>query len=762
MELTKKMLRDIIKNKAQFLTIVFIATFGVLTFSGLDSVRQGLIQSSDEYYKTVNLANMWVYTKDDPTQELNKISKMEGITEVQARLTYNATSGKNQIKLFVSDDNEISKPYIISGAKYDVNADGIWLDDEFAKENNYKVGDSVTINNKELKIKGIILSAEEIYDPPAGNAIPDYKDNGYAYMSKRTFTNTYGFYMANQVLVTYGDSVNEGEISKKIENVLGDKFVTYLMRDEQSSTNHINERIRQLTQFTYVFPALFFLLAVLTMLTTMTRLIDNQRTQIGTLMSIGYSNRRIRLHYLSYGLWMGLVGGGLGVVIGYKAIPEVLIQSFRHLAIVPYWDKPLTIGSFVSVAVMVVCCLLAVLMSCGSKLKVMPALVLRGNAQKIGKHTFMERIPFLWNRMSLNIKSTIRNISRNKVRSIMGIVGVLGSMVLILAGLGMKDSLNYTIDYTYNNLYQYNNKIEVTKSDTQVKDLKIGGTNQYIQEGTLEIRTDKEGKKYTAMFSVVDDGNFICMKESSGNEVKISEVKGLVISDKFASTLGVKEGDNVNWRFLGGKWGDVKIGKVVINSLPKVLFVSKNTWSDLNQDFQPNALFSDNNEKNLTSYFHKKDNIESKIITKESQRDSMQKVFDSTNSIIYVLLFAAILLVVVVLSSLGLLNYTEMEREYATLKVIGLYPVEIRVLAFKESLVLSFVGWVVGIPFGKIFVDVFMKILSNDTIVCLSHINFSSYILASVLVAGGALLINLLLSVKIGKINMVTSLKSNE
>jgi putative ABC transport system permease protein len=295
-----------------------------------------------------------------------------------------------------------------------------------------------------------------------------------------------------------------------------------------------------------------------------------------------------------------------------------------------------------------------------------------------------------------------------------------------------------------------------------IKDLDIDGQSQYIQEGNLEVRTNKEGKKYTAMFSVVEDGSLIQMRDLKGNTIAVSNIEGLIISDKFAETLGVKEGDSVNWRFSGEKWGDIKIGRIVINSLPKVLFISKDVWNNMNQDFQPTAILSDNNKSSLESYLDKKDSLVYKIITNESQRDSMKKVFDSTNSIIFVLLFAAILLVTVVLSSLGLLNYTEMEREYATLKVLGLYPIEIRILAFKESLLLSFTGWLIGIPCGKIFVDIFMKILSNDTIVCLSYISFKSYFFASLLVVGGSLVINLLLSIKIGKIDMVLSLKSNE
>lgn len=761
-ELIKKMLRDIVKNKGQFLTIIFMATLGVLVFSGLDSVRLGLIQSSNRYYKSVNLANMWVSADNVNSKELNKIKSINGVSNAQSRLTYIDMDGKKQIKLIASEKNDISKPYIIEGSNYNLNDDGIWLDNEFAKKNNYKVGKTIKINNKNLKIKGIILSAEEIYNPQLGDSIPDYKNNGYAYIPKKTFQAIYGGYATNEILVTYSDSANEKVITKKIQDIIGSKFKTYTLRDEQSSTNHINERIRQLTQFTYIFPILFFFLAVLTMLTTMTRLIDSQRIQIGTLMAIGYSKRKIRLHYLSYGLCMGLIGGILGIVIGYKVIPQILIKSFRQLAIVPYWDQPLTIGSFISVAIMIGCCVIAAFVSCNNKLKEMPALVLRGSSQKIGKHTLLEKIIFIWRKISLNSKFTARNISRNKVRSIMGIFGVLGSMVLVLAGLGMRDSLDYTVNYTYDNLYKYNSKVEGSNKSKLINNLNISGKKQYIEEGNIEIRVDKNAKKYCVMFSAVDKGNLIQVKNASGDSVNISKVNGLVISDRFAEKLGVKEGSIVNWRFPGKDWSTVKIGKIVVSSMPKMVFISKNTWKNINQKFYPTSVLSNKSKNYLNSHLNKKSESISKITSKNRQVDSMQQVFHSTNSIIYVLLLTAILLVVVVLSSLGLLNYTEMEREYATLKVIGLYPIEIRILAFKENLILSFIGWLIGVPCGKIFVDIFMKILSNDTIVCLPHINMKSYIFASLLVAGGALVINLLLSIKIGKIDMVTSLKSNE
>jgi putative ABC transport system permease protein len=339
----------------------------------------------------------------------------------------------------------------------------------------------------------------------------------------------------------------------------------------------------------------------------------------------------------------------------------------------------------------------------------------------------------------------------------MGIIGVLGSLVLLITGLGMKNSLDYTVSYTYSSFYTYNTKIDLYDPAVTANTLGISDEVQYLQEQGVEIKSNSN-QKYTALLSIIGNGNFVWIRESDGRQTNISDTNGIIISEKFAETLNVSEGDEISWRLVGGEWKSIKIGRIIIHSLPRSMLVSEESWKYSGQDFVGNVILTETKTDDLNL----DKNLIKKVQSIDKQEESMQAVCDSTASIIYLLIFVAILLATVVLSGLGLLNFTEMSREYATLKVIGLYPSEIRNLAFTENLILSLIGWIIGLPIAKWFVDVYMKLLSNDTIVCIPKVKTITYVAASAMVLLCSIGINLLLSIKVNKIDMVSALKSME
>lgn len=760
MELRRKVLRDMRDNFLQFLAIFLIAALGVFAYSGLNSVRQGLISSMDRYYDEVNMADAWIYVKQATAGEMKAIKEIKHVTDAESRLVYTYTYDNKELELFAIEDNKISTPYLVKGEEFAEDKDGLWIDRDFAESNDYKVGDTIPVNDIDVEIKGIVLSAEKIYAPPTGEAINDFEIFGYAYISADYFKQLFGIYQPSQIVLTADDNSDDviKNIISEVKDVLKDDYFTYIYGNSQSSINHINERIRQLTQFTYIFPALFYVLALLTMLTTMKRMVDKQKMQIGTMMSLGYSNSRILVHYMSYGIWMGLLGGVIGALTGFLVIPDVLIESFEHLAMVPYWDASFTPGSLLAVVAMVLVCVLAIVISCWKQLKVMPALILRGDTAKLGKHVLLERNKKLWDGFSFERKMIIRNIMRNKVRSSMGVIGVLGSIVLVLAGIGMSNSFDYTVYATYHDYYKYTNRIDIDSQDVKGEDLGLTDKFQYISDLSVEMKSDEkdDAEQYVALLTVADEGDYVLVPDK-GKDKNVTDIDGLIISEKFADTLGVSKGDTIYWRYPSSDWGKIKIGLVVNSALPRVAFISRESFEKLDQTFMPTSIFTSMERKEITA----KEGV-NKIISIDSQEASFQKVCDSSKSIVYILIMAAVLLVVVVLVNLGVLNFTEMHREYATLKVIGLYPREIALLSFKENLILTLVGWIVGLPSAYAFVKVYMKMLSNDTIVCFSKIETSSFVIASAIILVCSLGVNVLLSKKLDTIDMVEALKANE
>lgn len=757
MELRKKMYRDIKENFFQFLSIFLIAALGVFAYSGLNSIRVGLIDSMYKYYKETELADLWVYSNNPTDDALEEINEIDTVKNSQSRLVYTYSYDNNELELIVSDSNELCKPYLIEGKEYKDDAEGIWIDRDFAKKNEYSLGDKIGINDQKIEIVGIILSSEKIYSPPSGEVITDFDIYGYAYMSREQFEKLFGVYFTNQILVRMDDNANYEETIDEIKDILGDNFYTYMMQTDQTSAIHINERKTQLMQFTYMFPALFYVLALLTMLTTMKRIIDKQKIQIATMMSLGYAKIQIVWHYMSYGLWIGIVGGIIGAIIGYLVIPDILIESFRTLAMLPYWNISFTWESLLAVFVMVLVCMIAIIFSCYKQVRIMPALIFHGGSIRKLKHVLLEKT-FVWDKLSFKAQMTIRNIMKNKVRTTMGILGVLGSVVLVLVGLGMKDSFDYTVESTYNDFYKYKSKVMFEGEEIDEKELGVSNC-QYISELSAEFKNcdAKEIDKKYAQITVVDEGDFL-VAPTEESSVNLSETEGLVLSKRLAETLNVEEGDELEWRVIGGKWKKIKVGLIVESALPRVSYVSRDTWEDKEEMFAANGLLCDSRCDDI------EDDVDGvkKIVSIESQEESFQTVCDSSKSIVYIMIFAAVLLVVVVLINLGIMNFTEMYRDYATLKVLGLFPKEIAVMSFVENLVLTVIGWIAGIIIAYQFVDVYMVMLSNDTLVCLSHIEKNSVAISSGIILCCSFGVNLLLSGKLRNVDMVEALKANE
>ncbi len=760
MELRKKMYRDMRDNFLQFFSIFLIAALGVFAYSGLNSARVGLINSMDKYYKETIIADLWVYTENPDKKNVEKIQEIELVDEAQSRLVYTYSYDNNEIELIVPEDNSLSKPYIIEGSEYSVDGEGIWIDRDFALSNGYQVGDIITINDIDVKIEGIILSSEKIYSPPSGEVITDFDIYGYAYMSKTYFEKIFGVYFTNQIIIKANDS-SEGNLKNiisEVKDILGDKYYTYVKQDDQASANHINERKRQLLQFTYIFPGLFYILALLTMLTTMKRIIDKQKIQIATMMSLGYSKLQIVWHYMSYGLWIGIIGGVVGAIIGYLVIPDILIESFRHLAMVPYWDAPFTWESILAVVVMVLVCMFAIMISCFKQVRIMPALIFHGDSIRKIKHNILEKTT-LWNKISFKSQMTIRNITKNKMRTVMGIIGVLGSVVLVLAGLGMKDSFDYTVASTYNDFYKYESKVQIDDPNIKINSLGIDNGYQFIEESTVEFKNVdmSDDDKIQAMITVVDEGDFLFAPVEDG-DVNLYSVEGITISTKLAEVLNVEEGDYVSWRLNGSDWKQFRIGLIVESALPRITYISVKDWEESDEEFEANAILTSTNSEKIKA---NTDGVK-KVVSIEGQEASFQKVCDSSKSIVYIMIFAAILLVVVVLINLEIMNFTEMYRDYATLKVLGLFPGEIAMISFTENLVLTLFGWIVGIFIAYGFVDVYMQMLSNDTLVCLSKIENISVVISSAIILCCSLGVNLILSSKLRNVDMVEALKANE
>lgn len=762
MVLFKKMIRDMWSSRMQFITIIVMAALGVFAYSAITTVGLRLEKSVEKFYSEVNMNDLWIQAENISDADILKVQKLPGIEAVQGRMQTTVYSENRKLELFALDENTVSKPYLIKGELFDPEKGGIWLDNEFAKANQLNPGEAiyVTINEREvgLTICGLILSAEKACETGSSNGNTQHNSNGYGFVSHKTASSSLGGYTRNELILKVEKGADQAAIIEGAEGIFGNRFIVGINWLENGSTSTVQSQIAQFKIIAYLFPILFFILALLTMTTTMTRMISKQRVQIGTLMSLGFSNRQVKWHYLSYGLWMGLAGGITGLILGY-AVASSFMWTLTEAIILPKWSDSYALQALFSIAVIVAFCLLAVLMSCGSSLKEMPAKVLRGIVKVKNRKSFFEHFPVLWERFSFESKWAFRNLSSSRVRSIMGIIGSFGCTFLVLFGLASNNTAYHTLSSIYDVQMSFEYKALVNNPDKELEKLINNKKEkvQWIQEGNMELRNNHIRRNLS--FTVLDKGNllnFTGKKES----YDFSDT-GITISEKTADVLKVKEGDMISWRFGNGDWNQVRIAALIPIANANQVIVPKAAWEKMDQAFEATALLIGSNSGIDIPVLQENNSVEQLLLKSEIKAEAYR--LNSGNLLtLGIFTFVALLLGSTILYSLGLLSLTEMSREYATLKVLGFYHKEIKTLLFRENIMLCFVGILFALPCGIIMLKYYILLSQSERMVLTYHVKTSSIMISAAVTLLCCIVINLLMSRKIKSVDMVTSLKGNE
>ncbi|MGX8694370.1 MAG: ABC transporter permease, partial [Methanobrevibacter sp.] len=323
--LSKKMLRDIWKHKTQFLSIFLMAFLGVFVFAGVGGESVGLEVNVDKYYEDTNLADGWIYSANLDDVFVDKVNNLSPTTQSERQLVLDSVadfSNDPEITLHFVENNTISKFYLIDGKPLNISdSDGVWLDKSFADAKSLKVGDNITFEfngiTLEKEIKGIGYSPEYVYHASSASIIPDFNKIGFAYMSYKAFPMDNVPYNVLEVKFTGSPSDYNDLLSDKLD---GD-YNSFVEQSEHSSVSQFSEEMDQHKMMGDIFPVVFILIAMLILLTTMTRIIAHQRTQIGILKASGFKNRSIIFHYVSYGFWLVFIGSILGLIIGPLTLP---------------------------------------------------------------------------------------------------------------------------------------------------------------------------------------------------------------------------------------------------------------------------------------------------------------------------------------------------------------------------------------------------------------------------------------------------------
>ena len=563
----------------------------------------------------------------------------------------------------------------------------------------------------------------------------------------------------------------------KLKDIKGEWYV-FTRDDNPGYTNFEDDSLR-IGNVAKVFPLFFFLVASLVCLTTMTRMVEEERTQIGTLKALGYAKNTISAKYTTYALAASTLGSLIGFAVGFTLFPTIIIEAYKILYLLPspvtpfHWDYAL-ISYFIATVVT----LAAAYSATAKSLKESPSQLMLPKAPPPGKKVLLERMPFIWDRLSFMKKVTIRNLFRYKKRFLMTVIGISGCTALLLTGFGLRDSILSMMGTHFQALQIYDAMVVLDADDVTEADDVLGmleadpsvTEEMFAVTESLTASSDVIGKSHEVTLIAPDDieslSNYIVLRDRGTKSPIHLTYDGAVISEKLSMLLGVKPGDRITLEDSDKEKYSIKVSGITENYMLHYIYVSKDYYSQVfsREPLHNSILFNldestEAKEAALSEKLLENESVLATVFLSGSILD-FTKSLGSFNLVVLVLIIASGALAFVVLFNLTNINITERMREIATIKVLGFRDKEVSTYVFRENIILSFIGSLLGLVLGYLLHIYIIATVELDYIMFGREILWPSYIYAVVLTMGFSFVVNFVMYFRLKKINMVESLKS--
>lgn len=755
--LIRKLLRTAWSYKSQFISMIIMIAIGVGIFLGFNIEWQSIETDTSDFFKKTNYADFRIYS--DAGFSEDDIAAIQGISGVDAATRYLSVNvgikdTKKSVALNVSENYDVSTMYITSGADYDASSDGIWLSDKFADANGIRLGNTLTFvyQGAEIsgKVVGLAKSGENMISVADDNQLmPDYEAFGFAYISPEKLKSALGTAFYPQINVI--SDMSKVELENAVREAIG---TTVLVTDKSEHNAYAGAQSESEEGKTMgsVLPVLFLAIAILTMVTTMHRIAAAEKVQIGTLKALGFRDRRILRHYTSYGLFIGLVGTLLGIAIGY-AVAAVIMSPNGMMS--TYFDIPdwsLVMPPFCIPVIILTVAFLTLIsyLSVKRMLRGTAADALRPYTPKVMRKSAVERLP-LWDKLSFGAKWNFRDVIRHKARSAMTLVGVFGCMLLLVGGLGMKDTMENYLDMLDNDISNYVTKVNLSESATNEDALALVQT----LDGDWQAA---QGISYNGKTVSLEIYNSDCEKLhflSEDNErLKLSD-DGVYLCLRLKDTADI--GDTIVFSPYGSKESyEVKVAGYFRSLITESIVMTDAYADSIGMDYHIGSVYTDVDSDDIES---------SPIIVGKQDKATLMDSYDTfmeiMNTMIVVLVAAAIVLGVVVLYNLGVMSYVERYRELATLKILGFRDKTIGRLLISQNIWLTVIGVLIGLPGGVGILKVLVVSLASDHELSIT-LGVLTYSVSILLTFGVSLLVGFMVARKNKKIDMVEALKGAE
>jgi putative ABC transport system permease protein len=822
---------EIKKSLNRFLSIFLIVALGVAFFAGIRATNPDMRITADYYYDESRLMDIKVLSTMGITKEdVQAISEVTGVEEAEPYYSTHVVcdvNGNELVLEVMSATQKLNKITVTKG-RMPATEQEVLVDQFFVDHTGYDIGAtfhvasgtdsplSEELNRNEFTIVGIGTTANYLSFQRGTTTIGTGKVDSFIVMLPEVFaaevyTGVYVVAKNTLQMTAYTDAYDEKveETVNKIKEIADRQSQKRYDDLYQKADSEITRSKQELSQLQVpkwyvldrksieayveyeqnadrigaigkVFPVIFFLVAALISLTTMTRMVEEERVQIGTLKALGYSKGSIATKYLLYALLATLGGSITGALVGLKVLPMVIITAYKIL----YRNIPKVLTPFhlyyASLATIfaVLCVGLATFFACHKELMAKPAELMRPEAPKIGKRVFLERFPFLWKRLSFTWKATIRNLLRYKKRFLMTIIGIGGCMALLLVGFGLKDSIFVIYTRQFDEIILYDASVSMDKGATQsqkkeldqvIKNKKEFTSNLKIRNSTVEISFHGKTKAVT-LFVPEDTSlfkNYINIRSRIGHIPYELEDHGVVLTEQIAKRLGIKKGDIIAIK-EGDNQAEALVTAISENYMSHYVFVSPSLYQNLfHKPVENNEyllLLSDTASDVELLLGNEILNMPAAngIFYIRYYRNLLDNVLVSLNIVVWVLIISAGALAFVVLYNLNNININERRRELATIKVLGFFSNEVAAYVYRENIVLTAIGAAFGVIFGIILHRYVIVTVEIELVMFGRNINSGSYLYSILLTFLFSAFVNVMMYFKLKKINMVESLKSVE
>ena len=756
--LIRKLFRTAWSYKAQFISMIIMITLGMGMFLGFNMEWYTIEVDTGKFFDETDYADYRLYAQEGFTEdEFDKIAAINGVDAATRFFSVNLDikgEKKKSLALDVSENYTVSTFITTKGADYDKNSDGIWLSDKFADANDLSVGDSLTLEyqNAEItgEIVGLIKAGEHMICVADKNQLmPDYTTFGYAYITPKIFKDSVGFEYYPQINLR--SDMEKEALEDAVKEAVG-KTIMVTSKDDHVVYSEAMGEAEEGKTMGSILPVLFLAIAILTMVTTMHRIATKEKLQIGTLKALGFKNRRILFHYTSYGLFIGAVGSVLGVALGYGVCKLIMSENGMMGTYFDMADWSAAIPSFCYPVIIGTVLLLTLIsyLSVRRQLKGTAADALRPYVPKKMRKTVFERLKG-WDKLHFGTKWNIRDLARHKSRSAMTLVGIIGCMVLMVGGLGMRDTLAGFLDLLDNDVSVYSTNVNLTDNADTKEALALSDRIDGDWESLSGISLDGE----TISLDILHNPKgLLNILDEDNKPIEMSD-EGVYLCLRLKDKAQI--GDTIRF----SPYGSAKTYEAKVIGYNRAIMTESITMTDtladkLGIDYHITAIYTDLTADEIPS---------SDLISGKQDQEQLMDTFDSftqiMDSMVVILVIAAVILGIVVLYNLGLMSYVERSRELATLKVLGFRNRAIGRLLISQNIWLTVIGVLIGLPAGVGVLQWLLTALASEYELKLM-LGPLTYGVSILLTFGVSLLVSLMVARKNRKIDMVEALKGAE